>query len=90
MAEKKVIGTASVLHADNVQATIDDKGIMRITLDTTKRLRPSRPTQNRDGTFNPSKSMIIGTTGGNKSIVLPDGALAKLSVTAYVPNVKTE
>lgn len=60
--------------------------VLHLEIDTSKRLRPSRPTMNKDGTVNPPKSTIIGTTGGNKGITLPDGALAKLGITLYVPN----
>mgnify|MGYP001571695706 FL=1 len=85
MAEKNV-----VFDADNVHAVLDGKGMLTVTIDTTKRLRPSRPPTDKQGlpTGAPSKSMIIGTTGGNRSVGLPDGSVFKLGITAYAPIMK--
>jgi hypothetical protein len=76
-----------VFTGDNLVASVDGKGMLTISIDTTKRLRESRPTINRKtGVIQPPKSMIIGTSGGNKPITLPDGTSIRLGLTAYVPN----
>lgn len=82
-AESKV-----VFNADNTHVSIEGS-ILTIRMDTSKRLRPSRPTVNKKtGVVIPPKSMVVGTTGGNKPIVFyPDGSRLCLSVTAYVPNL---
>jgi hypothetical protein len=76
-----------VFTGDNLVASVDGKGIMTITIDTTKRLRPSRPTiDKKTGAAIPPKSMVIGTSGGNKPLFLPDGTEIRLGLTAYQPN----
>lgn len=80
--------TAVVFSRENLVATCDAEGILTIQIDTTKRLRPSRPTTNKDGTLNPPKSMIIGTSGGNQPVTLADGTTFRLGLTAYVENPK--
>lgn len=76
---------AVVFNEGNVLATLEGPMLI-IRVDTSKRLRESRPTiDKKTGAVIPPKSLIIGTTGGNKPITLPDGSTFKLSLTAYQP-----
>ena len=77
----------TVFHGENIVGTMEGD-ILCLRIDTSKRLRPSRATVNKDGTLNPPKSTIIGTSGGNKPVMLPNGTQFRLGVTAYLPNAK--
>lgn len=57
----------------NIVATLNDKGILTIKIDTTK----------SHGMSKSGKSEIVATTGGNQSLALLDLPNVKLGVNCY-------